>query len=713
MQPITNDTEQQLAGKLPGTASISLISQAEKAGFMDRQDALREIRANWEPLLQRITAPAKMKVNGRQSYICPFCGHGTNGDGMTYNPKGKTGNLKCFGGSCDFSGDIVDVYGKYYGQDFNGALNLCAAELNITIDAHNSTEQAQRDFSSAARALTGGSGKAPETGAEQPAAADYTAYYKECQGRINDPAAVSFLTARGISQETARAYNLGYDPTADPANAPGAIGNERRLYPRPRIIIPISKSFYIGRRSDGGESYKKSNPKGSSVEIFNLQSLYSDAEAIFVTEGIFDALAVCEAGAAAIALNSAANAKLLIDAIEQRRTEATLVLCLDSDKAGQEATEVLRTGLELLGIKYTTADICGQYKDPNEALVADRAAFIAMVDQAIKAATADYLQAFLDKIQTEAYKPYRTELTFFDNLLNGGVVRQSLLLLLAAPGTGKTSLAQQVLEAMALHKKQCVYLNLEMSREQMLAKAISSHVTRAGQSMTALDVLQGYRWTAEQRAAVIKTMAEYREKVFPYLEYNPAGVSGDLEAIKKYLWSIGDAAKAAGREAPAIVLDYLHLVSSSAGLDTQELIKQTVFTLKQYAIRYDTFVIGIVATNRLSNAAGRITMESGRDSSNLEYTADYQISLNYYAIDKGDIRPSDTEEMALLQQSKWRQMIIRVLKGRLCIPGKSARVYFNAANNLFYGENDFMPADVERVPFDDYNGSQRKAGNRR
>ena len=681
---------------------------------MDRQDALKEIRANWEPLLQRITAPAKDKANHRQSYICPFCGHGTNGDGLTFNPKGKAGNLKCFGGGCNFSGDIIDVYGKYYGLEFPAALEKCADELNITIDAHNSIEQAQRDFSGAAAALAGHSEKGPETGAEQPAAADYTAYYKECQARLNDPAAVSYLTARGISQETARAYNLGYDPAADPANAPGAMGNARRFYPTPRIIIPVSKSFYVGRRSDGGDSYIKSNPKGSSIEIFNLQALYSDAEAIFITEGAFDALSIIEAGAVAIALNSAANAKLLIDTIEQRRTEAALILCLDSDKAGQEATEVLRTGLELLGIKYTIADICGQNKDPNAALVADRAAFTAAVEQAIKTATVDYLQAFLDKIQTEAYKPYRTELTFFDNLLNGGVIRQSLLLLLAAPGTGKTTLAAQIAEQMARYKKPVVYLNLEMSREQMLAKAISSHVSRAGQSMTALDVLQGYRWTAEQRAAVLDAFNKYRENVLPYLEYNPAGVGNELESIKKYLWSIGEAAKAAGREAPVIVLDYLHLISSSAGLDIQELIKQSVFMLKQYAIRYDTFVIGIVATNRLSNAAGRITMESGRDSSNLEYTADYQISLNYYAVDKGDVKPTDTEEMALLQQSKWRQMIIRVLKGRLCIPGKSARVYFNAANNLFYGEHDFIPADDEFVSFDDdIAGVQRKAGKRR
>ena len=123
--------------------------------------------------------------------------------------------------------------------------------------------------------------------------------------------------------------------------------------------------------------------------------------------------------------------------------------------------------------------------------------------------------------------------------------------------------------------------------------------------------------------------------------------------------------------------------------------------LKQYAIDYDTFVIGIVATNRTSNTAGKITMESGRDSSNLEYTADYQLSLNYYDIDNGTVSPTDINKISELQREKWRKMIIRVLKGRFCTPGRSANVYFNAANNIFYGANDWLPADPDRVPFKD------------
>lgn len=310
----------------------------------------------------------------------------------------------------------------------------------------------------------------------------------------------------------------------------------------------------------------------------------------------------------------------------------------------------------------------------------------------------DDVTEFLEKVQTEAYKPYKTELSFFDNLLNGGVIRQTLLLLLAAPGTGKTTLCAQIAEQMAYHKKPVLYINLEMSREQMLAKVISGRLARKGKSMTALEILQGYKWTEEQKNLVMDAISDYKENIQPYLSFNPDGVGSDLESIKSYLNKIGERAKAAKREAPVIVLDYLHLISCK-GLDIHELIKQAVIMLKQYAIEYNTFVIGIGATNRTSNSSGKITMESGRDSSNLEYTADYQLSLNYYDIDQGKVKPDDVEGRAKLEGAKWRQMIIRVLKGRLGTSGCAAKVYFHAANNIFYGQNDWMPADAERVPF--------------
>ena len=679
---------------------------------MERQQAIEEIRRQYD--CRQFLQKSKSGL-----YCCPFCGSGSgrNGTGaMKYYPE--TNTCACFAGCAVDSGqkgksyDVLDLLQKHYGCDFNTAVKMGADALRITIDNHADAvkERAAGNQTENAGATPTKSTTEQQTTTE----ADYTAYYEYCRKQLYCREASFYLSARGIRLETAAACGIGFDPAADPANAPGAMGNEYRPHPCPRIIIPTSKGHYVGRRIEQGE-YAKINAKGSTPAIFNADILKTaDAQEIFITEGAFDALSVIEAGGAALALNSANNAALLLQILEKQPTAATFVISLDSDKAGENGAAALIEGFTRLQIPFITADInCGK-KDANEALTADRTAFTAAVQAAQQqahqkgaesptAAAGDYLTDFLEKIQGEAYKPYKTGLTFFDDLLGGGLTRQQILLLMAAPAAGKTTLAQQIAESMAANKKPVIYLNLEMSREQMLAKAISSRLARKKDGrvfMNTMQILQGYNWTDEQRTAVTAEVEEYRQEIFPYLRYNPDGTSSDLTTIREYLNQIGKKEREKGNEAPAVVLDYLHLVSDSK-LETQELLKQTMTVLKDYAVEYNTCAIGITASNRKSNEKGNLTMESGRDSSNLEYGADIVLSLNYYLIDSGKVKPTDNEKIAQLQQEALRQMIIRVLKGRFVTPGKTARVYFSAAYNTFYGESEWMPAGLERIPFEE------------
>lgn len=668
---------------------------------MNREEAKQIIR-------ERVRITDYLEKSKGGLYCCPFCGsgHGTHKTGaVKYYPE--TNTICCFGACGKKSYDIFDIYMNKYGADYNTALQTLAGEIGIEIDPYKpdaaadqggrerkAVQAPQSDYRPADDKNTMQTEKAPENGAQErtEGKADYTEYYKICRERINSPEAVSYLSARGISVKTAAAYWIGFDPQADPAKAPGGQGEIK--FPCPRIIAPASKRFYMGRSIDPNTppNYQKSNAGGSSPDIFNRRALYAqEVREVFITEGVFDALSVIEAGAAAVALNSTSNAEALIKQLEKKKPAATLIITLDSDDGGRKAAQVMAEGLKRLNIPYITADICGQHKDPNEYLQQDREGFIKSVRAAVAAANRNYIDDFLEKIQTEAYKPYQTDLSFFDDLLNGGVIRQSLLLLMAAPGTGKTTLCQQISEAMAAHQKPVIYLNLEMSREQMLAKAISGRLAKRGKFYSALHIMQGYKWSEAEAAEIKEALQEYSRDIFPYLQYNPDGVGGDLDNILEYLKAVGEQAKAAGAAAPVVVVDYLHLISSRNGMETQELIKQSVTGLKKYAIDYDTFVIGIVATNRISNSSGRITLESGRDSSNIEYTADYQLSLNYYDIDNGKVSPNDPEKIAVLQQQEERQMIIRILKGRFVAPGRAAKVWFNAASNYFYGEDDFRP----------------------
>lgn len=678
-------------------------------------------------------------------YICPFCGSGThaNHSGAVKIYK-RTNTAACHSAECRPAGkkafkfDVLDAMQKKEGYSKWEAIQEGARILNLTIDDDRTQQKRpQRAGSSTGDKIHTEERERPQTAAEEAtrAAEDYRKYYLECRNRLNDPRAISYLSERGISPATASKYYIGFDPAwVSPAviRAQQAKNSNWRPAPTARIIAPANRNHYATRAISTNAEYSKAQENGGGeMGFFNEGALYDGTEIIFVTEGFFDALSVLETGAAAIALNSANMAADFVRKMEKKPTGATLIISLDNDDGGKRSALEIAEAAERLQISHVEINISGSYKDPNEFLTSDKEGFFAAVERATvkaeeiraawkerarqEAATegtaaeilqdgaadpaeirqpeeaqpeqGDALTNFFDLVQTEAYRPYETGLPFFDKLLGGGVVRQSLMLLMAAPAAGKTSLAQQIAEAMAKHGRPVCYICLEMAAEQLLAKALSGRLARKGRRMSALQILQGYAWTEEERAAVAAEVEQYRAEILPHLAYNPAGLGADLDKITAYLQKIGAGARAAGKEAPAVILDYMHLVSKP-GLDVQELIKKTVMVLKQYAIENNSFALAISATNRNSNSSGQITMASGRDSSNIEYGADYILGLNYYEIDKGEVSPTDVEKVSELIQKPVRRMILRVLKGRLILPGKAAQIYFDAACNTFFDEHE-------------------------
>lgn len=302
-----------------------------------------------------------------------------------------------------------------------------------------------------------------------------------------------------------------------------------------------------------------------------------------------------------------------------------------------------------------------------------------------------FLDTFMDKVQTDIYKPLKTGMGAFDRLLGGGILRQSLVILSAAPGTGKTTLAQQIFEEMAKGGADVLYLNLEMSAEQLLARSLSRIAYKQGRGMSAADVLKGYAWIGAQREAVEEAVGYYKQNIAPHFVYNPHGMGHSYQSIGAMLTRYGEAARDRGTRAPVVVLDYLHLLSSDKKEDAQEIIKASVTMLNDYAVKYDTFVFAISATNRTSNMQGKISMQSSRDSSGIEYTADYMLSLNYQALAEREKIPGtevkynadDPNHMEMLQQQNPRKMLVQVIKNRMNAAGGKLPLDFDAAHSVF------------------------------
>ena len=329
---------------------------------MDRMTLKEEIRQHFD------CRDYLRKSSGCSLYICPSCGSGSR--------QHKTGAVKYYPDTqrwhchrCKTLGDIFTIYELEHGVDFNVALWALAEQLGTSVEPH-STKPARKCPPAPSPVQ---SGSAPK---------DMSDYFAACRARLHDPAAVSFLSARGINIKTAETYGLGFGPKADPA------GSHRCC---PRITIPTNCFHYVARSidPDAQPGCRTMNSLGVSPTLFNRQALYAPGdEPVFVTEGAFDALSVIEAGGSAVALNSAANGRLLLNALRERPTNRPLLLCLDSDRSGREACDNLVKQLHAGGVVFrdVCADVCGEARDPNESLQADEPRFIESI-QGLKAET--------------------------------------------------------------------------------------------------------------------------------------------------------------------------------------------------------------------------------------------------------------------------------------------------------------------------------------
>lgn len=297
-------------------------------------------------------------------FCCPFCGSGRG--------QHRTGALRYYEDSkffychaCGAHGDVIELYQKVKGCDFKTALHDLSEQLGTAVELPDTK-------STRGRSLASSQVRSAPTQSK-----DLSEYFAACRERLRTPAAIAYLTGRGISLETAERCGLGYDPRADPA------GSHRCC---PRIIIPTN-CFHCVARSidpDAQPGCRTMNNKGATPDLFNRQALYAPGdEPVFVTEGAFDALSIVEAGGSAVALNSVANGRLLLAALRERPTNHPLLLCLDNDSAGWEACANLAKQLHAGGVVFrdVCTDICGASKDPNDALQADREKFFDAVQR--------------------------------------------------------------------------------------------------------------------------------------------------------------------------------------------------------------------------------------------------------------------------------------------------------------------------------------------
>lgn len=632
-----------------------------------------------------------------RAYECPIpdCGSGTKQHktgAFNIDPKSNGTTWHCF--SCGNGGDIFDLCRLVEGCSEAEARQRIADRYGRGVLA--STRQAGqataylpiKENRRTPEAVT--SPDAPSTEQVKP---DFSKQIDAYAAALKGSEGESYLKARGFTPETMARFKLGFD----------AAGHW--------VTIPYDAAgTYYGRRSTIQREQVHNNLSGVPVPLFNGEALDAGG-VVYVVESPLCAISIEQEGGRAVALAGTSGKQRLLTRLKQtpKLELLVMVVALDNDVPGRAAAADLGKELTERGVMWVdgTAAIMGneqdstkpEYrKDINEVLQKDGgAALRAGIDRArVKAlqlaqvvlvernkhfqrSVVGKIDSFLKAVQDERYKPISTGLAGLDKVLEGGFLRQQLVLLGAAPATGKTAFAQWLFEGMAASgRNSCLYINLEMSSEQLMARSIARYAAAAGKSITPTQVLKGYQWTDEQRETVFEAAAEYGAAVGDRMIYECRGT--DLDSICELMEDEAKYAEGRGQEAPCVVLDYLQIVTSGTErLDAAELIKRTIARLKSYAIRHNTVVFVIMAHNRTSNSAGAVTMESGRDTSAIEYSADCQLGLTFTRCmtDKGK-KPDE------LEPEERRFLTLKVTKTRgVGGIGKTVDLYFDGAKMNF------------------------------
>lgn len=532
---------------------------------------------------------------------------------MGYNEKNQT--VHCF--ACGATYDIFDLVGQ---------------EENLT------------DFPSKMKAVNRryGGGEVIRVTAKPTQAFPY----KERAGRP-DP----YFTGRGLSDETVRWFGLvvenGY--AVLPVFAEGVCRSVCR-----RAIDPAVEPRYQNSRG--------------AMQLWNSAAMERAAgKALFVTEGIFDALSLEELGFPAVALCGAANTGKLVQKIDEYVPVAwpeRVILAGDSDAAGQGMNGKLREQLTARGIACAVLALPDGCKDVNEALVQKRDALQA----ACEAATAPQAVQQQSTLEDEflAYLGRRggaavmsTGIAGLDKALDGGL-HAGLAVLGAVSSMGKTSLMLQMSDTLAAAGRNVLFITIEMSRMELIAKSAVR-----GTRERARPLLDGKLPEEKVRGLI----SAYRQKTGGRVELwepdallTPAFLDEKVSAFCEQ------------HENPVLFLDYLQLVAPArASMTEKQTADAAVAMLKQLARRYDMPVIAASSLNREAYRPGSAEpgLSAFKESGSVEYSADLLLVLKYRTDADKEIKTGP------------RHLVLTILKNRFGATGESIPLDYEPEKELF------------------------------
>lgn len=324
-------------------------------------------------LLAYVSQYVTLKKQGREYRgLCPF--HSEKTPSFYLNADKQVWH--CHG--CGAGGDLIKFVERYENVDFSIALRMLATRAGVVLPESAGAQRRRSER---------------EAIYEANAVAQH--FFADALRR--DKRALTYVHERGVRDETAGVFGIGYAPDAweglvraleragvdmQLAERAGLIRQKTGYYDffRNRLMFPIynltGEVMAFGGRALGDETPKYLNTPNTAAytkgnHVYGLQLARKAAaadDALIVVEGYLDAIALHQAGFGN-AVASLGTAFTPEQARELRRVASRLYLCFDGDAAGQAATARSIDMLVEEGLAVRIVALPGG-KDPDE-IIAD------------------------------------------------------------------------------------------------------------------------------------------------------------------------------------------------------------------------------------------------------------------------------------------------------------------------------------------------------
>lgn len=298
---------------------------------------------------------------------CPFCGDTERKFSYAHDKP----VWRCWRASCGKSGDWFDYLSERRGLEFASALQELARVAGVSLKRFDGpAAQAQRRRASLVESAQ-------------------SFFETELWSEAGTPV-LTYLRGRGYADDLIRAMGLGAFVSrerlrnhlasagfADAEVRGSGLLNTQGLGDTHTLAIPwrngAGQALGITVRSLLGadelrerrlQKYINSYGLERSAGLVGLSAVRGSATVLLV-EGVLDALALHAQGLPTVALGGANLSEGQLAALSRRRVRE-LVLCLDSDEAGQKATEATLARLSESDFRVYVLELPGLVKDPDE-----------------------------------------------------------------------------------------------------------------------------------------------------------------------------------------------------------------------------------------------------------------------------------------------------------------------------------------------------------